>query len=367
MTYEADFSTKQSSIGKVWQFVCVFVHRIEGLFANGTLMQSDELSYASESLPSWQRRLIRAIENASGRRRLLPLYERWRTESAGRHGMMAAMLGLIDTRLDIRGAWPAQVPGGAPLVMIANHPFGIGDGIALTVLAEALGRPYRILVNQDFLKVPEVRDIVLPVDFAETEAALATNLATRARARQLLKDGTTIIIFPGGGVATADRWFAPAEELPWKLFTARLVQQAGASVLPVFVEGQNSHLFHLASRYSLTLRLSLLVSEFRRFVGSKVVVHVGDVVPFSDLASRADRRALTNELYARVLRLAPGNSAKALVDLQPRPASARRQFPWDLPQPAPLAQSGTATRGVQVQPQVVVSQEFSSRRPEPRQ
>ena len=146
-------------------------------------MQSDQLSYASDNLPSWQRRLIRAIENASGRRRLLPLYERWRIESAGRPGMMAAMLGLIGTTLDIRGAWPAKVSPEVPLVMIANHPFGIGDGIALTVLAEALGRPYRILVNQDFLKVPEVRDIVLPVDFTETEVALATNLATRSRAR----------------------------------------------------------------------------------------------------------------------------------------------------------------------------------------
>ena len=303
-------------------------------------MHSDELSYASENLPAWRRRLIRAIENASGRRRLLPLFERWRTESAGRPGMMADMLGLIDTTLDIRGVWPAQAPAGAPLIMIANHPFGIGDGIALTVLAEALGRPYRILVNQDFLKVPEVRDIVLPVDFAETEAALATNLATRARARQLLKEGTTIIIFPGGGVATAERMFAPAEELPWKLFTARLVQQTGANVLPVFFEGQNSRLFQLASRYSLMLRLSLLVSEFRRFIGSRVVLHVGDLVPFTELASRADRRALTDELYAHVQRLAPDNRDKTLAELQPRPAAERRRFPWD-PRPAPLVHSGT--------------------------
>lgn len=292
-------------------------------------MKSQQLSYASETLPRWQRSFIRAVENASGRRRLLPLYERWRTEMAGKPSMMADMLGLIGTELDIRGSWPQPIAPDEPLIMIANHPFGIGDGIALTVLAEAMGRPYRILVNKDFLKVPEVRDIVLPIDFDETEAAVRTNLETRAEARRLLKAGVTLVIFPAGGVATAERLFGPAEELPWKLFTARLVQQAKASVLPVFFEGQNSALFHAASRVSLMLRLSLLVSEFRTFVGSRVVMHVGEIVRFSELASVGDRRALTDELYARVQKLAPGNAARELAELKPRPAETRVAFPWE--------------------------------------
>ncbi|MDX2154956.1 MAG: lysophospholipid acyltransferase family protein [Hyphomicrobiaceae bacterium] len=290
---------------------------------------SDQLSYASAWMPPWQRGLVRAIENASGRRRLLTIYERWRSEKAGRPAMMTEMLELIGTDLDIRGTWPVVVGGDEPLVMIANHPFGIGDGIALTVLAEALQRPYRILVNKDFLKVPEVRDIVLPIDFDETDVAVRTNLATRAEARRLLKQGVTIVIFPAGGVATAERLFGPAEELPWKLFTARLVQQAGASVLPVHFEGQNSRLFHVVSRYSLTLRLSLLVAEFRRFVGARVCLTVGDVIRFEELDHRSDRRALTDELHAHVQRLAPGNRDKPLAALRPRPPEARRRFPWD--------------------------------------
>ncbi len=295
-------------------------------------MQTEQLSYASESLPPWQRRLVRAVENASGRRRLLPLYECWRSQSAGKSPrMMAEMLELIGTSLDLQGVWPPRVGDGEPLVIVANHPFGIGDGIALTVLAEAIGRPYRILVNRDFLKVPEVRDIVLPIDFAETQTARETNLATRAAARRLLKDGVTLIIFPSGGVATAERPFGKAEELPWKHFTARLVQQTAASVLPVYFEGQNSRLFHLVSRVSLMLRLSLLVSEFRKFVGADVRLHVGEVVPFSALEHRGDRRQLTDELYARVHQLAPGNRDKPVAALRPRSAAERVRFPWDPP------------------------------------
>jgi putative hemolysin len=132
-------------------------------------------------------------------------------------------------------------------------------------------------------------------------------------------------------VATAEQPFGKAEELPWKSFTARLIRLAEAAVLPVYFEGQNSALFHLISRYSLMLRLSLLVSEFRHFVGATVKVHVGAVVPFAELACRTDRGPLTDELYALVHRLAPDAAVLGPAHFTPRPAEVRRRCPWDPP------------------------------------
>src|ERR1700719_2637983 len=209
---------------------------------------------------------------------------------------------MIGTRLDINadsdsgadmGTWPVRVPPETPLVIVANHPFGIGDGIALLALAEQLGRPYRILANSDFVKVPEIHHFVLPIDFSGSREAIKTNLESRKLARRLLREGVTIVVFPAGGVATAEHPAGKAEELPWKAFTARLIQQAEAAVLPIYFEGQNSALFHLVSRYSLTMRRALMVSELRNFVGATLRVHVGAVVPFDELAAKTDRGALT--------------------------------------------------------------------------
>ena len=298
-------------------------------------MQSDTLTYASPRDPSWKRWTMRAIEDLSGRRALLPVYYRWRAEVAGKSPrMMGALLDMVGTRLDIAAVeWPVAVPAGSPLVIVANHPFGIGDGVALLALAEQLGRPYRIVVNNDFLRVPEIRPHALPIDFSQTPEALETNLETRRQARRLLKGGVTIIVFPAGGVATAEHPFGKAEELPWKSFTARLIQRAEAAVLPVYFEGQNSALFHFVSRYSLMLRLALLVSEFRYCVGASIRAHVGAVVPFGELQSRADRNALTAELYARVHRLAPGAAALGPEQIAPRPPHLRRKYPWDRTKP----------------------------------
>jgi len=291
-----------------------------------------ELSFVTPTDPSWKRWLIGAIEDVSGRRKILPLYRQWRAEYVGKSPhMMGDGLNLIDVNLKIHSKvpWPPKVPDNPGLVMIANHPFGIGDGVAALALAEQLGRPYRVLINNDLLRVPEVRPYALPIDFSDTREAIEMNLRSRAEARRLLKEGVTIVIFPAGGVATAANPFGKAEELPWKTFTARLVQLEKASVLPIFFEGQNSALFHAVSRVSLTLRLSLLVSEFRNMPGSTFNVYVGGVTPFEQLVGVKNRLELTRELYLMVHRLDPAAAGKTNKELEPTPLHHRPAYPWD--------------------------------------
>ncbi len=275
-----------------------------------------EFTYAKPTDPPPTQWLIRSLELAAGRDYFAPLYERWRSEivPSGR-AVIRPMLGLIDVDLEIVSRqWPATLDPARPLVLIANHPFGILDGIAALTIAEDLGRPFKVLINKDIMVVPEIRPYSLPIDFEETRAAQQTNVATRKEAVRLLAEGTTIVVFPAGGVATAPDPFGRAVDLPWKGFVARLVQSSKASVLPVYFEGQCSPLFHLVSRYSLTLRLSMLIHEFRRGVGKSLIAHAGDVVPFEDLACGEDRKALLAELFDRVHALsgAPHPSQKDL-------------------------------------------------------
>ncbi|RYE55644.1 MAG: glycerol acyltransferase, partial [Rhizobiaceae bacterium] len=184
-------------------------------------MKFKELSYANETDPLFKRLVIRTVENLSGRNKYVKVYKIWRSEVVGKSDrVFSRMLELIDIGLSVKGNWPpANLPEG-PIVMVANHPYGIADGIAVLALAEQLGRPFKVLINDQLLKVPEMRPYSLPISFEETKEALAINLATRNEALRLLKQGVTIVIFPAGGVATAPKGFGPAEDLPWKMFPA---------------------------------------------------------------------------------------------------------------------------------------------------
>jgi putative hemolysin len=266
----------------------------------------NELSYANERDPKLKRWFIRSIEGLSGRDRYTRLYEIWRNDIIGKTDrVFGKMLDLIHVDLKVQGTWPPQnIPDG-PIVMVANHPFGIGDGIAVLALAEQLGRPFRVLINNELLKVPEMAPYSLPVSFEETKEALALNMQTRHEALRLLKEGVTIVIFPAGGVATAKKGFGRAEDLPWKMFPAKLIQAAKANVVPVYFEGQNGRLFHLASKISLTLRVSLLIREFRRLSGSTISANIGPMMSWEELSALGDRKELLARLFGAVFSMAP--------------------------------------------------------------
>ena len=268
-------------------------------------MRFEELSYANARDPKIKRWFIRSIEGLSGRDRYARLYDIWRRDIVGKSDrVFGKMLDLIDVTLDAKGAWPpTDLPAG-PVVVVANHPFGIGDGIAILAMAEQLGRPFRVLINDELLKVPEMEPYSLPVSFEETKEALAMNMRTRHEAVRLLKEGVTVVVFPAGGVATAKKGFGRAEDLPWKMFPAKLVQAAQASVIPIYFEGQNGALFHLASRLSMTLRISLLIREFRRLSGSTISARVGPVLSWEDIALTGDRKLLLTKLYDSVFSMA---------------------------------------------------------------
>jgi putative hemolysin len=296
-----------------------------------------ELSYANPRQPALARWFIHSVEGLSGRDRFAALYDFWRRQVVPTgERVFSGMLDLIDVRVHTAaGQWPPEKLPDTPLVIVANHPFGIGDGIAVLSLAEQLGRPFRVMIHKDLLKIGEMEPYSLPIDFSETKEALKNNLAVRHEAVRLLREGVTIVVFPAGGVATAPKGFGRARDLPWKMFPARLVQDAKASVVPMHFSGQNGRLFHLVSgpmnmaeregrvakfvgKASLTLRTSLLIREFARLSGKAIDVRVGDVLTWDELEPLRDRKALLARLYRGVFDLAPPATRRRIPFLPAR-------------------------------------------------
>jgi len=282
-----------------------------------------ELSYANADHTRLKRWFIRSVEGLSGRDRYARLYDIWRREIAPTgNRVFGRMLELIGVTVRSQDQWPPANLPDTPLVIVANHPFGIGDGIAVLSMAEQLGRPFRVMINAELLKIDEMKPYSLPIDFQETKEALKNNLAVRQEALKLLKEGVTMVIFPAGGVATAPKGFGKAQDLPWKMFPARLVQEAKASVVPLYFSGQNGRLFHIVSgpmnlvsddsrlkrmvgQVSLTLRTSLLIREFVHLSGKSISVRIGKVVAWPELEPLRDRKQLIAHLYRAVFSLAP--------------------------------------------------------------
>ena len=244
-----------------------------------------EISYASSAATIGGRALIRAVENATGRMRLIRRARGYEDEIARGRDFWTVMGERYGVTLDITGGSLSNIPATGPLILIANHPYGILDGLMMGQILSQRRADFRILAHRVFGKSSDLSRVILPISFDGTKEATRTNIETRKAALNYLTGGGAIGIFPGGTVSTSSRPFGRPMDPGWRSFTAKLVAKSGARVVPVYFEGQNSRLFQIASHVHLTLRLALLINEFRARVDAPVRLAIGRPIDPGQLAA----------------------------------------------------------------------------------
>ena len=265
-----------------------------------------EISYSFSAKTRPARALIRSIENLTGRPRLLRMALGYEREVEAGRDFWEVMQERYGLTLELGGERLDGIPAEGPLVLVANHPYGILDGLAMGRILSATPGDFRIVAHTVFRKAKDLQDIILPVDFAETKEAMAVNLATRKESLRYLAEGGAIGIFPGGTVSTAAKPFGKAMDPHWKTFTAKMVAKSGATVVPMYFEGANSRLFQIASHLNQTLRTALLINEFDSRVGEPVRATIGKPLPPAEITARArDSRELMDYLRRETYSLAP--------------------------------------------------------------
>jgi putative hemolysin len=265
-----------------------------------------DISYAYSAQTRGGRTLIKLMENASGRVSLIKRACGYEDEVANGGDFWQVMDQRYGLNLDIVSGSLDNIPCDKPLIMIANHPYGILDGLMMGYILTHTRGDFRILAHRVFRRAEDLNCVILPISFDETKEAVKLNLETRKVALDYLNKGGAIGIFPGGTVSTAAKPFAHPMDPAWRSFTARLIAKSGATVVPLFFDGANSSLFQYASRLHYNLRMGLLIKEFRARVDTRVRVVIGEPIDPSEMKAREkDARALMDYLRQSTYKLSP--------------------------------------------------------------
>ena len=263
-------------------------------------IDSKYFSYADPDDPILKKILIRSIEYLTGQPKLFKLYRSYQEKPERWKSFWDGCVNLLKLRINISNVDLDKIPETGPAIVVANHPFGVLDGLVLSWIVSQKRKDFKLLVHSLLLRAPETKGNLLPIDFTGDKEALLTNLDTRKKARKHISDGGCIIIFPSGTVSTTLKFYqkkSKAFDCEWKKFTSRLIKQTDPNIIPINFPGTNSLAFQIFSHISLVLRSSLLFFEIKRRINSDVEVFVGESFKYSELEDN-----LSNDELADLLR-----------------------------------------------------------------
>lgn len=265
-----------------------------------------EISYANSAQTRSGRAMIRLMENTTGRIGLIKRAQGYENEvQAGRafFDVMAERYGLS---LDVVAGSLDNIPREGPLIFIANHPYGILDGLMMGNILSQTRDDFKIMAHTVFRRAPDVNRHLLPISFDNDKESIALNLKTRRTALNYLDEGGAIGIFPGGTVSTALKPFSKPLDPGWRSFTARMISKSKARVVPIYFAGHTSRMFQIASHLHYTLRMGLMIKEFRKRVDTPVRVVIGAPIDRDVLDTFAgDAKAMMEFLRQATYGLSP--------------------------------------------------------------
>jgi putative hemolysin len=247
-------------------------------------------------LPIRQRWLARLVERVLGLNALSRCYE-----SAPKNGstedFLLGVLDHLEVKLKPVDRFNAleNVPKEGPLLIVANHPLGGLEGVAITKLLLELRPDIKVLTNNLLRRIPELQSTFIGVDVLSKNAA-RENLKGIREASQHLKGGGALLLFPAGKVASVNMQSRSVEDHPWNRLAGNLLKRSNASCLPIHVDGYNSRFFYLMAMIHPLLRTLLLPRELANKKGRELKLIIGETISPREVLKLSDDRAVTDYL-----------------------------------------------------------------------
>lgn len=215
---------------------------------------------------------------------------------------------LLALRVEVAGL--SNLPAAGRCVIVANHPTGIGDGVAVYDAVKARRPDVLFYANADAHRVCRRFDeVLIPVEWVEEKRSRERMRLTLSMTRDAMEAERALMIFPAGRLAVKDA-DGRLTDPPWMASAVSIARKYGAPIVPMHLAGPWSTLFHLFDKRwkelrDITLFHELLNKKGRRFsliVGAQVDPQAlpGDATEATEVLKRYVERMLPTDPTSRL-------------------------------------------------------------------
>ena len=246
---------------------------------------------------------------------LLPLEQAHRLYQRARrgceHSVLENLLREMNVGPQVNPADLRRIPKKGPVVVVANHPYGLLDGAVLAVVLARARPDVKVMTNFLLAGVPELNEVCIFVDPLHTAKSQERNRRALKQSMEWLQQGGMLAIFPAGEVSHWQMPKAAVADPRWNETAARLIRRTGATALPVYFCGQNSLGFQFVGALHSRLRLAFLLQEFLQQQGKQIALRIGSPIPGDAVAEISNDQQATEYLRWRTYLLAERGKRKA--------------------------------------------------------
>ena len=206
---------------------------------------------------------------------------------------VAAALQFLDTRYDVDEAALTRIPAKGRLLIIANHPSGALDALALLDAIGRVRRDVRIVANDFLSALDNIEELLLPVRILGGRPSAESLRAVEAA----LASEECVIVFPAGEVSRLGP--RGVRDTRWRRGFLRFARACAAPVLPVRIQARNSALFYGASALFKAAGTALLAREMFARRARRIALRIGKPrrIP-AGVDGESLLRDIRRELYA---------------------------------------------------------------------
>ncbi len=182
------------------------------------------------------------------------------------------------------------LPKTGRVIIAANHPTGLADGIAVWDLLKQVRDDVVFFANADAIRVnPRFEDVIIPVEWVAEKRSPAKARETLKRAAAAFAEEKCVVIFPSGRLA--HKVAGRLEEKDWFSTVVSLARKRNAPIVPINVSAENSWLYYFFCRLNPELRDITLFNELLNKSGSPFDMIIGPLIPHERLDGDASEVA----------------------------------------------------------------------------